>query len=61
MLRRKGLISGLVISALGFGGFIFGIVTNRLINPDDVKSFSVEVAVMSYEYLFPGSVASRVP
>ena len=33
---RIGLASGAIICGFGFGGFIFGIVMNRLCNPDNV-------------------------
>ena len=33
---RVGVVSGVIISGFGFGGFVFGIVTNRLSNPDNV-------------------------
>ena len=41
---RKGLVSGLVVSGLGIGAFIFGIVTRLLVNPENLPPASVEVA-----------------
>jgi len=35
--QRKGLVSGLIISGYGFGGFFFGIYSTYLANPDGVK------------------------
>ena len=32
--RREGLITGIVIAGFGFGGVIFGIISENLINPD---------------------------
>jgi len=37
MPERKGTISGCVISGLGMGGFVFGIITNRICNPNDLR------------------------
>ena len=34
--QRKGMVSGIIISGYGFGGFVFGIVTKMLCNPDDI-------------------------
>lgn len=41
---RVGVVSGIIISGFGFGGFVFGIVTNRLSNPDNVpvEHFTVQ-------------------
>jgi MFS transporter, OFA family, oxalate/formate antiporter len=36
--ERKGLISGLVIGAFGFGAFIFGFITTAIANPWNDKS-----------------------
>ena len=57
---RIGMVSGLIICGFGFGGFIFGIVMNRLCNPDNI---SVEIIIIDgkEEQLFPQEVAERVP
>lgn len=34
---RIGLVSGLIICGFGFGGFIFGLVSNQLCNPDNIS------------------------
>ena len=34
---RIGLVSGLIICGFGFGGFIFGLVSNALANPNNIK------------------------
>ena len=39
---RKGLASGVITCGFGFGGFIFGIVTNRLCNPHNIRVQSVD-------------------
>lgn len=33
--ERKGLISGLIIGAFGFGAFIFGFITTWIVNPEN--------------------------
>ena len=33
---RIGVVSGFIICGFGFGGFIFGLVSNRLCNPDNI-------------------------
>ena len=32
---RKGLVSGTIVSGLGLGAFIYGIVVNMIVNPDN--------------------------
>ena len=58
--HRIGMVSGLIICGFGFGGFTFGIVTNRLCNPDNltVQKFMIDG---EEEHLFPEEVAKRVP
>ena len=54
------MASGLIICGFGFGGFTFGIVMNRLCNPDNL---TVEIYTIDgeEEQLFPAEVARRVP
>jgi len=35
--ERIGMVSGLIICGFGFGGFTFGIIMNRLCNPDNIS------------------------
>ena len=53
-------MSGLIICGFGFGGFTFGIVMNRLCNPNNI---AVEVYLIEgkEEQFFPREVAERVP
>ena len=39
---RKGMVSGLIICGFGFGGFFFGIISNRFANPDNVRVVLVD-------------------
>lgn len=34
--ERKGLISGLIIGAFGFGATVFGFITRAVVNPDNL-------------------------
>ena len=35
--KRKGLVSGTITGAFGFGSFIFGFVTTAIVNPENKK------------------------
>lgn len=72
---RKGLVSGVLLSGLGFGSFIAGILVNILVNPNNIapepmyydpESDSMVSAPEGYEgadleMVFPPEVSSRVP
>jgi len=60
---RKGVVSGIIVSGFGFGGFFFGIITNKLCNPDNVHVELMETSPGSgkFENFFPDEVAERVP
>lgn len=58
--NRKGLISGLIIGAFGFGAFIFGFVTTAIANPNDAKP-QVPEDGSTKDKLFPKEVAEKVP
>ena len=34
---NKGLVSGSIMAAFGFGSFVFGIISTAIVNPDDLK------------------------
>ena len=36
--ERKGLVTGCIISGYGFGGFIFGILAQKIANPDNIST-----------------------
>lgn len=59
--NRKGLISGLVIGAFGFGAFIFGFVSTGVANPEDAKPRVPDDGSGTTDKLFPKEVAERVP
>ena len=33
--KRKGMVSGIIIGAFGFGAFIFGFLTTHVVNPNN--------------------------
>ena len=55
---RKGMVSGLVLSGYGCGGFIFGLYSSYLANPDDIK---YKVDPQDGERYLPLAVGERVP
>jgi MFS transporter, OFA family, oxalate/formate antiporter len=57
--ERKGLITGVVLSAFGFGSFVFGIISSMLCNPDSLDP-KIEDAEQGITYFGP-EVANRVP
>lgn len=58
---RKGLVSGTIVSGLGLGAFIYGIVVNKLVNPDNLVPEEVEIEPGVTEYVFNKEVTDRVP
>jgi len=58
---RKGLVSGIIVSGLGIGAFIFGNVVTLMVNPDNKPPVKTEIAPGVYEYYFPADVNARVP
>ena len=60
--EHKGMISGLIIGAFGFGAFLFGFLTTALVNPDNLKpSIPTGGGPVTTDTLFPIEVAKRVP
>ena len=35
---RKGMVSGIIVSGLGLGAFIYGIVIQKLVNPNNLPA-----------------------
>lgn len=58
---RKGVASGIIISGFGFGGFIFGLVSRKLCNPENVHVVVMQTQSGHTIRLFPDSVAENVP
>ena len=55
--EKKGLISGVIIGAFGFGALIFGFVTRWIVNPENEGV----VQQPNGEKYFPETQAMRVP
>jgi hypothetical protein len=56
--ERKGLVSGAIISGYGFGGFVFGMLIQKLCNPD---SLQYVLDPESGKRFLPIEVGNRVP
>ncbi len=54
---KKGLMTGIIIGAYGFGSFIFSLISTKLVNPDHLQPTIVD-GDMKY---FAPEVADRVP
>ena len=57
--ERKGLMTGLIVGAFGFGAFFFGFITKAIANPNNLKppnDFDEPPP-----HFYPVEVAERVP
>ncbi len=54
---KKGYVSGIIIAGYGFGAFIFNIIAQNIVNPDNLKP-SLKIGHHKY---FTSEVADRVP
>lgn len=57
---RKGVVSGIVICGFGFGGFIFGLVSKHLCNPNNLRPVLTDT-IYGPENMFGPEVSSNVP
>ncbi len=58
--KKKGLVSGIILTGLGFGAMLYGIFVNILINPDNVSA-TVPDPVDPAAFYFPREIAMGVP
>src|SRR4051812_20882200 len=59
---RKGLVSGVVVSGVGLGSFMYGLIANKIVNPDNLKaSRHIEIVPGVFENYFPPDVNDHVP
>lgn len=58
---RKGFVSGVIVCGIGFGALVFGILAQKIVNPDNLAPAKVMVAKDVEEPVFDESVNSRVP
>lgn len=58
---RKGMVSGIIVSGLGLGAFIYGIIIQKLVNPNNLpaEKYILDSGVVGYG--FPKEVSDRVP
>ena len=57
--EKKALLSGIVVSGFGGGAFVFGLIANRLVNPNGMN---MDTTSHSQKYFDAhGDVANRVP
>lgn len=55
--EKKGLMTGIIIGAYGFGSFFFSLLSTKLVNPNK-ENPTIEADDISY---FAPDVADRVP
>ena len=58
---KKGLVSGIIVSGLGIGSFIFGMLVSWLVNPSNLTPTMVEVVPGVHEAFFTSEVNKLVP
>lgn len=58
---RKGMVSGIIVSAIGFGAFFYGILSNRVINAGNVGTQQQDIGEDRPEYYFPKEINDKVP
>jgi len=56
--KRKGLVSGICLSAYGFSSFVFSLISTSLVNPKGEKA---TIVLDENTTLFAADVAERVP
>lgn len=59
--KRRGLVSGIIIGAFGFGSFAFNILSTYLINKDDKKPIIAVPNGGTTDYFYHRSVANKAP
>ena len=58
---RKGFVSGVIVSGLGLGAFMYGILVNLLVNPSNKSPVKTEIKPNVFEYIFENDVTDNVP
>ena len=58
---RTGFVSGAIVSGLGIGAFVYGLIVNRLVNPLNKEPIKTEIEPGIYEYIFEKEVSDNVP
>ena len=55
--ERKGLVTGIILGAFGFGAFVFSFVSQAIINPDNVQAEELPDGRLIYGV----EIAERLP
>ena len=55
--ERKGLVTGVILGAFGFGAFVFSFVAQAVVNPDNVAA----ELLPDGKLIYPPEIAERVP
>lgn len=55
--NKKGLATGLIIGAFGFGSFVFSFITSAIVNPNNLPLYKLD----ENTNVFPLLVAEKVP
>ena len=58
--NREGLISGIIVGSFGLGGFVYGMISTLVVNPDEVDSREIDEKNEAIEP-FDDEIASNVP
>ena len=58
--KRKGLVSGFILTGIGMGAMVFGLLVNYIINPDNISP-SIADPFDPTAFYFPNELASKVP
>lgn len=59
--ERKGLITGIIVGAYGFGSFVFNQISSALVNPESLKpTILIHNGKSEIKYYTP-DVANNVP
>ncbi len=59
--NNRGLVSGIIIGAFGFGSFVFNILSTYLINPEDKKPLIAVAHGGSTDYFYHKNIADKAP
>ena len=55
------MVSGIIVSGLGLGAFIYGIIIQKIVNPDNLRAKKYVLDSGEVGYGFPLEVTDRVP
>lgn len=47
--ERKGMVTGVILGAFGFGAFVFSFIAKAIVNPDNVKAVELSDGRLMYD------------